>query len=55
VQSLARYALVDFPMFYWLAIVCRTSTRDRAVLATFVVLLGWMIALFTLRIDFTLA
>jgi hypothetical protein len=54
-QSLARYALVDFPMFYWLAIVCRTSTRDRAVLAVFVALLGWMIALFTLRIDFTLA
>jgi Gpi18-like mannosyltransferase len=55
VQSLARYALVDFPMFYWLAIVCRTSTRDRAVLATFVAILGWMIALFTLRLDFTLA
>ncbi len=55
VQSLARYALVDFPMFYWLAIVCRTSARDRAVTATFVVILGWMIALFTLRLDFTLA
>jgi hypothetical protein len=55
VQSLARYALVDFPMFYWLAIVCRTSARDRAVVATFVAILGWMIALFTLRIDFTLA
>jgi hypothetical protein len=55
VQSLARYALVDFPMFYWLAIVCRTSTRDRAVLAIFVAILGWMIALFTLRLDFTLA
>ena len=55
VQSLARYALVDFPMFYWLAIVCRTATRDRAVLATFVAILGWMIALFTLRLDFTLA
>ena len=55
VQSLARYALVDFPMFYWLAMVCRTSTRDRAVTATFVAILGWMVALFTLRVDFTLA
>jgi hypothetical protein len=55
VQSLARYALVDFPMFYWLAIACRTSSRDRAVTAVFVAILGWMIALFTLRIDFTLA
>jgi hypothetical protein len=55
VQSLARYALADFPMFYWLAIVCRTSARDRAVTTAFVVILGWMIALFTLRIDFTLA
>jgi len=42
-------------MFYWLAIVCRTSARDRAVTATFVAILGWMIALFTLRLDFTLA
>ncbi|MEA2162237.1 MAG: hypothetical protein QOK37_364 [Thermoanaerobaculia bacterium] len=54
-QSLARYALVDIPMFYWLAGVCRTPARDRAVLAAFVILLGWMVAMFTLRLDFALA
>jgi Gpi18-like mannosyltransferase len=55
VQSLARYALVDFPLFYWLAGICRTPTRDRALTAIFVALLGWLIALFTLRLDFALA
>ena len=55
VQSLARYALVDFPLFFWLAAACRTPTRDRALTAIFVILLGWLIALFTLRLDFALA
>jgi hypothetical protein len=55
VQSLARYALVDFPLFYWLASVCRTPTRDRALTAIFVVILGWLVALFTLRVDLALA
>lgn len=54
-QSMARYALVDFPLFYWLAAIGRTPTRDRALTATFVILLGWLIALFTLRLDFALA
>ena len=54
-QSLARYALVDFPLFYWLAGGCRTTSRDRALTATFVMILGWLIALFTLRVDFALA
>ncbi|MEA2237603.1 MAG: hypothetical protein QOC81_2327 [Thermoanaerobaculia bacterium] len=54
-QSLARYALVDFPLFYWLAGICRTPARDRAVTAAFVILLGWLVALFTLRVDFALA
>jgi Gpi18-like mannosyltransferase len=54
-QSISRYALVDFPLFYWLAGVCSTPARDRAVTATFVILLGWLIALFTLRVDFALA
>jgi Gpi18-like mannosyltransferase len=54
-QSIARYALVDFPMFFWLASICRTPSRDRALTATFVILLGWLIALFTLRVDFALA
>jgi len=54
-QSMARYALVDFPMFFWLASICRTPTRDRALTAIFVILLGWLVALFTLRLDFALA
>ncbi len=54
-QSLSRYALVDFPLFYWLAGACRTPARDRALTATFVMILGWLIALFTLRVDFALA
>ena len=55
VQSLARYAVVDFPLFYWLGGTARTPARDRAVTAIFVVLLGWLLALFTLRLDFALA
>lgn len=54
-QSIARYALADFPLYYWLSTVCRTPGRDRAVTAVFVIVLGWLIALFTLRIDFALA
>jgi Gpi18-like mannosyltransferase len=54
-QSMARYALVDFPLFYWLAAIGRTSSRDRAITTAFVILLGWLVALFTLRLDFALA
>lgn len=54
-QSMARYALVDFPLFFWLAAIGRTPSRDRALTAAFVILLGWLIALFTLRLDFALA
>lgn len=54
-QSMARYALVDFPLFYWLAAIGRIPSRDRALTAIFVILLGWLIALFTLRLDFALA
>jgi hypothetical protein len=55
VQSLARYAAVDFPLFYCLAAATKTPTGDRAVTAIFVILLGWLVALFTLRLDFALA
>jgi hypothetical protein len=54
-QSMARYALVDFPLYYWLAGVCRTPARDRALIAVFVAILGWLIALFTLKVDLALA
>jgi hypothetical protein len=52
---MARYALVDFPLFYLLAAIGRTPSRDRAITTIFVILLGWLIALFTLRVDFALA
>jgi hypothetical protein len=54
-QSMARYALVDFPLFYFLSDVGRTPMRDRAITAIFVIVLGWLVALFTLRLDFALA
>jgi hypothetical protein len=54
-QSMSRYAAVDFPLFYWLAGAFNTPTRDRALTAAFVLLLGWLLALFTLRLDFALA
>jgi hypothetical protein len=42
-------------MFFWLATICRTPSRDRTLTATFVILLGRLMALFTLRVDFALA
>lgn len=54
-QSLARYAVADFPLFFWLAAAGRTPARDRALTTAFVAVLGWLIALFTLRVDFALA
>jgi hypothetical protein len=54
-QSMARYALVDFPLFYFLAAIGRAPARDRTITAAFVILLGWLVALFTLRLDFALA
>ncbi|HEV7486421.1 MAG TPA: hypothetical protein VGQ65_12130 [Thermoanaerobaculia bacterium] len=54
-QSMARYALVDFPLFFFLAAAGRAPARDRAITATFVIVLGWLVALFTLRLDFALA
>ncbi|HYR28480.1 MAG TPA: hypothetical protein VEU30_08445, partial [Thermoanaerobaculia bacterium] len=55
VQSVARYALTVFPAFLWLA--AKTSSRplERLVSATFLILLGWLIAMFVLRVDFALA
>jgi hypothetical protein len=55
VQSIARYAVVVFPAFLWLA--QRTTDRavERLVGGIFIVLLGWMVAMFVLRVDFGLA
>ena len=53
VQSMARYAMVVFPAFLWLA--AKTEKSERWVTAVFVALLGWMLTLFVLRVDLALA
>lgn len=54
-QSIGRYAIVVFPMFFWLATTARASLADRLITAAFVTGLGWFLALLALRIDFTMA
>ena len=54
-QSMGRYALVVFPLFFWLATVARSALADRLLTATFVMGYGWFLALFALRVDFTMA
>ena len=54
-QSMARYAVVAFPLFLWLAARGRKPPWDRAILAISVTLFGWLTALLTLRVDFALA
>lgn len=55
VQSIARYSMVVFPAFVWLATWAETRQRERLVAATFIILLGWMVTMFVLRVDFALA
>jgi Gpi18-like mannosyltransferase len=52
-QSLARYSMVVFPAFLWLA--AKTEKTERWVAAVFIILLGWMLTMFVLRVDFALA
>ena len=52
-QSLARYAMVVFPAFLWLA--GRTEKTERWFTGVLLVLLGWMLTMFVLRVDFALA
>ena len=52
-QSVARYSMVVFPALLWLGE--RTEKSERWVAAVFLVLLGWMLTLFVLRVDFALA
>lgn len=52
VQSLARYSMVVFPAFLWLA---QKEKNERAITATLVILLGWLLAMFVLRVDYALA
>ncbi len=53
-QSISRYALAVFPLFFWLAIAGRKPAIDRIIFATSIVLHGWLIAMMTLRVDFAL-
>jgi len=54
-QSLARYAMVVFPLMLWIATCARRESVERVVFAMLVLLLGWLVAMFTLRVDFALA
>jgi Gpi18-like mannosyltransferase len=54
-QSMARYALVVFPLFLILALAGRSHWLDRIITAVTITLYGWLIALLTLRVDFALA
>ena len=54
-QSMARYAAVAFPLFFWLAARGRTPLWDRVIFATSIILFGWLTALLTLRVDLALA
>jgi Gpi18-like mannosyltransferase len=54
-QSVGRYAVVVFPLFFWMAVGGRSSLADRVMTAAMVFGLGWLIALMALRVDFTMA
>jgi Gpi18-like mannosyltransferase len=54
-QSLARYAVVVFPLFLWMGMMTRRPVLERIVFAVLVTLFGWLVAMFTLRVDFALA
>jgi Gpi18-like mannosyltransferase len=54
-QSIGRYAIVVFPLFFWLATSARSTLADRLLTAAFAMGLGWFLALLALRVDFTMA
>lgn len=54
-QSIGRYAIVVFPLYFWLAVSARSPLVDRLITALMVALFGWFLALFALRLDFTMA
>jgi Gpi18-like mannosyltransferase len=54
-QSMGRYALVVFPMFFWMAAIARSPLIDRLITAISVFGLGLFVALLVLRVDFTMA
>lgn len=54
-QSIGRYALAAFPLFFVLAMAGRSRLVDRVITAVAITLYGWLIAMLTLRVDFALA
>lgn len=54
-QSIGRYAIVVFPLFFWMATAARSTLVDRLISVTLFTGLGWFLALFALRLDFTMA
>lgn len=54
-QSIGRYALGAFPLFVWLAKVGARPLADRLILTASALLLGWLVAFATLKVDFALA
>ena len=54
-QSMARYAVVVFPLFLWLAACGRRTAWDRVIAAASITLFGWLVAMLTLHVDFALA
>jgi Gpi18-like mannosyltransferase len=54
-QSVGRYALVLFPLFLLLALAGRRPSIDRTLIAAGSILLGWLVALYALRVDMALA
>lgn len=54
-QSMARYAAVIFPLFAWLSVAGRRQSVDRLITGIGITLLGWLLAMLILRVDFALA
>ena len=54
-QSIGRYAAVVFPLFFWLATSARSPIVDRLITVLMIALFGWFLALFAMRLDFTMA
>ena len=53
-QSIARYGLVVFPLFFWLAVAGRRAAVDRVVMACSVAFWGWLVAMLTLGVDYSI-
>lgn len=53
-QSIGRYALTAFPLFFWLSVRGRNVEFDRCFLVISTALYGCLIALMALRVDFAL-